>query len=112
MQSLKFNSVRFRVKTLYSIIGILISSTGYSILSKSNSCSYLKLEGSDFISENLTKLLNDNEENKVKIEYLNDKIKTMKEIEKKCDELIERNSYSNCTYKIRNLGSSKERRYE
>ena len=81
-------------------------------LSKSNSCSYLKLEGSDFISENLTKLLNDNEENKVKIEYLNDKIKTMKEIEKKCDELIERNSYSNCTYKIRNLGSSKERRYD
>ena len=37
-------------------------------LSKSNSCSYMKLEGSDFISDNLTKLLNDNEENKVKIE--------------------------------------------
>ena len=81
-------------------------------LSKSNSCSYLKLEGSDFISENLTKLLNDNEENKVKIEYLSDKIKNMHQIEKKCDEIIEKNSYSNCTYKIRNLGNSKERKYD
>ena len=79
-------------------------------LSKSNSCSYMKLEGSDFISDNLTKLLNDNEENKVKIEYLSDKIKTMHEIDKKCDELIERNS--NCTYRIRSVGNSRERRYD
>ena len=79
-------------------------------LSKSNSCSYMKLEGSDFISDNLTKLLNDNEENKVKIEYLSDKIKTMHEIDKKCDELMERNS--NCTYRIRSVGNSRERRYD
>ena len=49
-------------------------------LSKSNSCSYMKLEGSDFLSENLTRLLNDNEENKIKIEYLHDKIKNMAEL--------------------------------
>ena len=58
------------------------------LLNKSNSRSSIKLENSDFISENLTKLLNDNEENKVKIEYLNDKIKSIKEIEKKYNELL------------------------
>ena len=36
----------------------------------------------------------------------------MHQIEKKCDEIIEKNSYSNCTYKIRNLGNSKERKYD
>ena len=41
-------------------------------LNKSNSLSVIKLESSDFISENITKLINDNEENKIKIEYLND----------------------------------------
>ena len=82
-------------------------------LSKSNSCSYMKLEGSDFLSENLTRLLNDNEENKMKIEYLHDKIKNMAEIEKKCDELIEKSSSSGKTsYKIRSVGNSRERRYD
>ena len=82
-------------------------------LSKSNSCSYMKLEGSDFLSENLTKLLNDNEENKMKIEYLHDKIKNMAEIEKKCDELIEKSSSSGkVSYKIRSVGNSRERRYD
>ena len=82
-------------------------------LSKSNSCSYMKLEGSDFLSENLFKLLNDNEENKMKIEYLHDKIKNMAEIEKKCDELIEKSSSSGKTsYKIRSVGNSRERKYD
>ena len=59
-------------------------------LNKSNSRSSIKLENSDFISDNITKLINDNEENKVKIEYLNDKIKKIKKIEKKYTELIDR----------------------
>jgi len=80
-------------------------------LSKSNSYSYLKLEGSDFLSENLTRLLNDNEENKMKIEYLSDRIKNMHEIEKKCDEIIEKSSSNEkVTYKIRNVGNSRERK--
>ena len=82
-------------------------------LSKSNSYSFLKLEGSDFLSENLTRLLNENEENKLKIEYLNDRIKNMHEIEKKCDEIIEKNSSSErVSYKIRSVGNSRERKYE
>ena len=59
-------------------------------LNKSNSPSSIKLENSDFISDNITKLINDNEENKVKIEYLNDKIKKIKKFEKKYTELIDR----------------------
>ena len=78
--------------------------------SKSNSCSYMKLEGSDFISDNLTKLLNDNEENKMKIDYLSDKIKNMQQTDKKGDELTEKKS--SCTYKIRSVGNSQERRYD
>ena len=57
-------------------------------LNKSNSLSVIKLESSDFISENITKLINDNEENKIKIEYLNEKIRTIRDIEKKYNQLM------------------------
>jgi len=53
-----------------------------------NSGSSLKLENSELISENITKLITDNEENRMKIEYLKDKIKTIDEIEKKYSELV------------------------
>ena len=53
-----------------------------------NSGSSLKLENSELISENITKLITDNEENRQKIEYLKDKIKTIDEIEKKYSELV------------------------
>ena len=53
-----------------------------------NSGSSLKLENSELISENITKLITDNEENKMKIEYLKDKIKAIDEIEKKYSELV------------------------
>ena len=50
--------------------------------------SIMRYENSEFLSENITKLISDNEENRMKIEYLNDKIKTIDEIEKKYGELI------------------------
>ena len=59
-----------------------------TFLNKSNSPSIIKLENSDFISENITKLMNDNEENKLKIEYLNDKIRVIRELEKKYNQLL------------------------
>ena len=61
-------------------------------LNKSNSPSSLKLENSEYI--NITKLINDNEENKAKIDYLNDKLKSIKDIEKKYNELIDRKTIS------------------
>ena len=82
------------------------------LLSKSNSCSYMKLEGSDFLSENLAKLLNDNEENKMKIEYINDKLKNMPQIEKKEEKIEKSFSSGKVTYKIRSVGNSKERKYD
>ena len=50
--------------------------------------SIMRYENSEFLSENITKLISDNEENRMKIEYLNDKIKTIDEIEKKYGELM------------------------
>ena len=50
--------------------------------------SIMRYENSEFLSENITKLISDNEENRMKIEFLNDKIKTIDEIEKKYGELI------------------------
>ena len=54
---------------------------------KSNS-SLMKFENSDYINENITKLICDNEENRMKIEYLNDKLKTIGDIEKKYYEFM------------------------
>ena len=79
-------------------------------LNKSNSPSIIKLENSDFISENITKLINDNEENKLKIEYLNDKIRAIREIEKKYNELMGekkiQNTSGRTSYMVRNIGNS------
>ena len=58
------------------------------LLNKSSSCSMMKIEGSEFINENISKLINDNEENKMKIELLNNKIKNFDEIEKKYNEIM------------------------
>ena len=53
-----------------------------------NSSSSLRFENSEYISENITKLITDNEENRMKIDYLHDKMKTIDEIEKKYSELV------------------------
>ena len=42
------------------------------LLNKSISASMMKLDGSEFLNENISKLITDNEENKMKIELLND----------------------------------------
>ena len=82
------------------------------LLNQTNSPSVIKVENSDFLSENITKLINDNEENKLKIEYLNGKIRTIREIEKKYNELMggKRNNThvvsNNTSYMVRNTVSS------
>ena len=60
-------------------------------LNKSNSCSFMKFDNNETLGENLTKLLNDNEENRLKIELLNDKLKSIEEIKKKYDSLVKDN---------------------
>ena len=64
------------------------------LLNKSSSCSMIKLDGNEYINENISKLINDNEENKMKIEMLNDKIKNIDQIEKKYNEIINGNNSS------------------
>ena len=56
-----------------------------------NSSSSLKLENSEYISENITKLITDNEENRIKINFLHDKMKAIDEIEKRYSELVRGN---------------------
>ena len=53
-----------------------------------NSNSSLKFENSEYISENITKLITDNEENRMKIDYLHDKMKAIDEIEKRYTEIV------------------------
>ena len=53
-----------------------------------NSNSSLKFENSEFVSDNITKLITDNEENRMKIDYLNDKLKTIDKIEQKYTDLV------------------------
>ena len=53
-----------------------------------NSSSSLKFENSEYLSENITKLITDNEENRMKIDYLHDKMKAIDEIEKRYSELV------------------------
>ena len=80
---------------------------------KSNS-SLMKFENSEFISENLTKLISDNEENRMKIEFLNDKLKTIDEIERKYTQLVKDNRNVNSTGKhYTNVPNTtpRERRY-
>jgi len=64
------------------------------LLNKSSYCSMIKLDGNEYINENISKLINDNEENKMKIEMLNDKIKNIDQIEKKYNEIINGNNRS------------------
>ena len=62
------------------------------LLNKSSSYSIIKLnETNEFFNENISKLISDNEENKIKIELLNDKIKNIDQIEKKYTEIINNN---------------------
>ena len=70
------------------------------LLNKSSSCSMMKLDGSEFINENLSKLITDNEENKMKIELLNNKIKTFDEIEKKYNEIMNNNRLLSLSEKL------------
>ena len=59
------------------------------LLNKSSSCSMIKLnETNEYFNENISKLISDNEENKLKIELLNDKIKNIDKMEKKYTEII------------------------
>lgn len=51
-------------------------------LNKSSSYSTVKYDGSEYINENISKLITDNEENKMRIELLNNKMKSIDEIEK------------------------------
>ena len=57
-------------------------------LNKSSSYSTVKYDGSEYINENISKLITDNEENKMRIELLNNKMKSIDEIEKKYNELM------------------------
>ena len=58
------------------------------LLNKSSSCSMMKFDGNEYINENISKLITDNEENKMKIELLNNKIKSIDEIERKYNEIM------------------------
>ena len=60
-------------------------------LNKSNSCSFMKFDNSDVINENLTKLLNDNDETRMKLEVLNNRLKSIDEIRKKYHNLFKDN---------------------
>ena len=57
-------------------------------LNKSISNSLLKLDGNEFLNENISKLITDNEENKMRIELLNDKIRSIDEMEKKYNQIM------------------------
>ena len=58
---------------------------------KSNSCSFVKFDNSEIINENLARLLNENEENRMKLEVLNNRLKSIDEIRKKYHNLVKDN---------------------
>ena len=64
------------------------------ILTKSKSCSIMKFNNNNdqFWNENIKKLMNDNKENKLQIELLNDKFKSLDEIEKKYNAILNKKS--------------------
>ena len=70
------------------------------LLNKSSSCSMMKFDGSEYINENISKLITDNEENKMKIELLNNKIKNFDEIEKKYNEIMNANKTLSLSEKL------------
>ena len=69
-------------------------------LNKSSSYSTVKYDGSEYINENISKLITDNEENKMRIELLNNKMKSIDEIEKKYNELMSSNKTLTLTEKL------------
>ena len=69
-------------------------------LNKSSSYSTVKYDGSEYINENISKLITDNEENKMRIELLNNKMKSIDEIEKKYNELMSGNRTLTLTEKL------------
>ena len=69
-------------------------------LNKSSSYSTVKYDGSEYINENISKLISDNEENKMRIELLNNKMKSIDEIEKKYNELMSNNRTLTLTEKL------------
>ena len=70
------------------------------LLNKSSSCSMMKFDGSEYINENISKLITDNEENKMKIELSNNKIKNFDEIEKKYNEIMNANKTLSLSEKL------------
>ena len=86
----QINELNTIIKHKDSIIKNLKSEnlSNEKLLNKSSSCSMIKLDGGEYINENISKLISDNEENKMKIELLNDKIKNIDQIEKKYKEII------------------------
>ena len=70
------------------------------LLNKSSSCSMMKFDGSEYINENISKLITDNEENKMKIELLNNKINNFDEIEKKYNEIMNANKTLSLSEKL------------
>ena len=64
---------------------------------KSNSCSFVKFDNSEIINENLTRLINENEENRMKLEVLNNRLKSIDEIRKKYHNLVKDNKTINLT---------------
>ena len=81
------------------------------LLNKSNSYSMMKFDGNEFINENITKLITDNEENKMKIELLNDKIKSIDEMERKYNEIMNGSNTltlsEKLAYRLNNINSPK-----
>ncbi len=53
-----------------------------------------KFDSSEFLNENITKIITNNVENKLKIELLNVKIKSIDEIERKYNEIMNRKTLS------------------
>ena len=90
----QINDLKIILKHKESIINtfkINLAENDRMSLNKSNSCSFMKFDTSDVISENLTKLLNDNEENRMKLEVLNNRLKSIDEIKKKYHNLVKDN---------------------
>ena len=89
----KINEMKIMIKYKDNLINTFKAKddTEKIFLNKSNSCSFMKFDNNETIGENLTKLLNDNEENRLKIELLNGKLKSIEEIKKKYNSLVKDN---------------------
>ena len=88
--SLQINELKTIIENKDIIINNLKTKylSNNKLLNKNSSNSIMKSNGSEYINENISKLITNNEENKKKIELLNDKIKSIDEIEKKYNEIM------------------------